>query len=51
MWLMGFPGIRRASAVQGKGLRRRAGSSPGASGGLSDDDSDDDDSDGNSDSD
>ncbi|OQE16616.1 hypothetical protein PENFLA_c027G03902 [Penicillium flavigenum] len=52
MWLMGFPGVCRASGVQGKGIRHRAGSSSGADDGLSDDDGDDDDDDdlyGNSD--
>jgi len=48
MWLMEFPGVCRASTVQGNGLRRCAGSSPSADDGLSDDDSDDDDSNGNS---
>jgi hypothetical protein len=45
MWLMAFPGVCRASAVQGNGLRRCAGPSPGASDGLSDDDDDDGDGD------
>ncbi|CDM30323.1 Translation initiation factor RLI1 [Penicillium roqueforti FM164] len=49
MWLMGIPGVCRASAVQGKGYRRRAGPSSGADDGLSDDDGDDDDLNGNSD--
>lgn len=49
MWLMGIPGVCRASAVQGKGFRHRAGPSSGADDGLSDDDGDDDDLNGNSD--
>ncbi|CAI7610860.1 unnamed protein product [Penicillium glandicola] len=48
MWLMGIPGVCRASAVQGKGFRHRAGPSSGADG-LPDDDGDDDDLNGNSD--
>ncbi|CAI7617755.1 unnamed protein product [Penicillium viridicatum] len=49
MWLMGIPGVCRASAVQGKGFRHRAGPSSGADDGLADDDGDDDDLNGNSD--
>jgi hypothetical protein len=52
MWLMGFPGVCRASGVQGKGFRHCAESSSGADDGLSDDDGDEDDDDdlnGNSD--
>ncbi|KAJ5799417.1 uncharacterized protein N7518_001485 [Penicillium psychrosexuale] len=48
MWLMGIPGVCKASAFQGKGCRRRAGPSSGADDGLSDDDGDDDDLNGNS---
>ncbi|KAJ5494398.1 ABC transporter ABCE [Penicillium fimorum] len=49
MWLLGIPGVCRASAVQGKGFRHRAGPSSGAEDGLSDDDGDNDDLNGNSD--
>ncbi|OQE06913.1 hypothetical protein PENVUL_c016G04031 [Penicillium vulpinum] len=45
MWLMGIPGVCRASAVQGKGFRHRAGLSSGTDDGLSDDDGDDGDDD------
>ncbi|KAJ5383056.1 ABC transporter ABCE [Penicillium concentricum] len=49
MWLMGIPGVCRASVVQGKGFRHRAGPSSGADDGLLNDDGDDDDLNGNSD--
>ncbi|KAJ5301942.1 hypothetical protein N7508_006805 [Penicillium antarcticum] len=42
MWLMAFPGVCRASAVQGKGLHCCAGSFPGDGDSPSDEDGDDD---------
>lgn len=40
MWLMAFPGVCRASVVQGKGLHHRAGSFPGDDDSPSDEDGD-----------
>jgi hypothetical protein len=40
MWLVAFSGVYRASAVQGKGLHRCAGSFPGDDDSPSDEDGD-----------
>jgi ATP-binding cassette subfamily E protein 1 len=49
MWFMEIPGVCRASATQGKGLRRSTGPSLAAGDGSLDDEGDEGDADGNSD--